>query len=31
MRHTPRLIFFEDNSLERGAEVLHMIEEVSDS
>jgi ribosome-binding factor A len=31
LRHTPRLIFCEDDSIERGAQVLHMIKEVTDS
>ena len=31
MRHTPRLIFLEDTSIERGAQVLHKIKEVTDS
>jgi len=31
LRHTPRLIFCEDDSLERGAQVLHLIKEATDS
>ena len=31
LRHTPRLIFCEDDSIERGAQVLHLIKEVTDS
>ena len=31
LRHTPRLVFCEDDSIERGAEVLHLIKEVTDS
>ena len=31
LRHTPRLVFCEDDSIKRGAEVLHLIKEVTDS
>ena len=31
LRHTPRLVFCEDDSIERGAQVLHLIKEVTDS
>jgi ribosome-binding factor A len=31
LRHTPRLVFCEDNSIEHGAQLLHMIKEVTDS
>jgi ribosome-binding factor A len=31
LRHTPQLIFCEDDTIERGAQVLNLIKEVSDS
>ena len=31
LRHTPQLVFYKDDSIERGAEVLHKIKEVSGS
>jgi ribosome-binding factor A len=31
LRHTPQLIFCEDDTIERGAQVLHLIKEVTES
>ena len=31
LRHTPQLIFYQDESIELGAQVLHLIKEVTDS